>query len=74
MTATASSSSSAAAVLNPMNPSVATTSTRSRHSRGRAASHRENACYERPSTMSNSRPSRLLDMIEGTGPSRLLDS
>ncbi len=63
MTATASGSSSAAAVLNPVNPSIATTSTRSRQSCGRPASHVLKAALERPSTMSSSRagpvPSRI---------------
>ncbi|AMS05721.1 hypothetical protein AXH35_09980 [Acidipropionibacterium acidipropionici] len=36
-----------------MKPSIATTSTRSRHSCGRSASQVLNACLERPSTMSS---------------------
>lgn len=63
ITGTASGSSSAAAVLNPVNPSIATTSTPSRHACGLSASHCLNACLDRPSTMSSSRagpvPSRL---------------
>ena len=51
------------AVLNPVNPSIATTSTASRHACGRSASQVLNTCLERPSTMSNSRagpvPSRI---------------
>lgn len=54
MTATASGSSSAA-VLNPVNPSIATTSTASRQALSRAASHDLNACLERPSTTSSKR-------------------
>jgi hypothetical protein len=41
------------AVLNPVKPSMATTSTPSRHTLGRLASHVLNACLERPSTMSS---------------------
>ena len=63
ITATASGSSSVVAVLNPVNPSIATTSTPSRQACGRSASQVLNACLERPSTMSSSRagpvPSRI---------------
>src|SRR3954454_6126953 len=55
MTATASGSSSVVAVLNPVNPSIATTSTASRQDCGRSLSQALNACLERPSTMSRSR-------------------
>src|SRR5215211_7339297 len=48
-----SGSSSTAAVLNPVNPSIATTSTASRHVCGRSASQVLNAALERPSTMSS---------------------
>jgi len=54
-TATASGTSSVAAVLNPVNPSMATTCTASRQDRGRSASQVLNARLERPSTMSSSR-------------------
>ena len=51
------------AVLKPVNPPNATTSTWSRHARGRSADQVLNACLERPSTMSNDRagpvPSRI---------------
>src|SRR5215213_4890188 len=63
MTATASGSSSVVAVLNPVNPSIATTSIPSRQDWGRSASQVVNACLKRPSTMSSSRagpvPSRI---------------
>ena len=63
ITATASGSSSAVAVLKPVNPSIATTSTPSRHVWSRSVSQDLNACFERPSTMSSSRagpvPSRM---------------
>ncbi len=55
MTGTAVGSSSAAAVLNPVNPSIATTSTPSRHARGRSASHCLNTAFDRPATMSSDR-------------------
>ena len=54
MTSTASGSSSTAAVLNPVNPSIATTSTRSRHGLGRSESHCWKACFDRPSSMPRS--------------------
>ena len=54
ITGTASGSSSPAAVLKPVNPSIATTSTPSRHARGRPASHCMNTALERPSTMFSS--------------------
>lgn len=44
-----------AAVLNLVNPSMATTSTRSRHVWGREVCHCLNTALERPSTMSNNR-------------------
>jgi hypothetical protein len=63
MTAVASGSSSVVAVLNPVNPSIATTSTASRQDSSRSLSHVLNACFERPWTMSSSRagpvPSRM---------------
>ncbi|MCO4589326.1 hypothetical protein Si084_01842 [Streptococcus infantarius subsp. infantarius] len=55
MIGAASGSSSAAAVLNPVNPSIATTSIPFCHCCGRAASHRLKTALERPSTMSSSR-------------------
>ena len=58
MTATASGSSSVAAVLNPVNPSIAT-STPSRHTSSRSLSHCWKACLERPATMSSSRAGRV---------------
>ena len=48
MTATASGSSSAVAILKQVNPSIATTSTVSRQAAGRSASQVLNACLERP--------------------------
>ena len=54
-TVTSSLSSSTAAVLNPVNPSIATTSTAVRHVSSRSDSQVLNTCLERPSTMSNSR-------------------
>lgn len=53
MTSTASGSSSFAAVLNPVKPSMATTSIRSRHAGSCWLSHSLKAFLERPSTMSN---------------------
>ena len=53
MTSTASGSSSLAAVLNPVKPSMATTSIRSRHAGSCWLSHSLKAFLERPSTMSN---------------------
>jgi len=41
--------------LEPVNPSIATTTTASRHAWSRSASQVLNACLERPSTMSNKR-------------------
>ena len=55
MTALASGSSSAAALLNPVNPSIATISIRSRHVSGREASQVLKTCLERPGIMSKSR-------------------
>jgi len=55
-TGTASGSSSAEAALKPVNPSIETTSTRSRHTAGRPASQVLKTCLERPSTMSSNRP------------------
>jgi hypothetical protein len=55
MAATASGSSSVVAVLEPLNPSLATTSTPSRQASVRAASQVFNTGLERPSTMSSSR-------------------
>lgn len=63
MTATAPGSSSAVAVLKPLNPSIATTSSPSRHVWGRSASQDLNTALERPCAMSSSRagpvPSRI---------------
>ena len=55
MTALAPGSSSAAALLNPVNPSIATTSMWLRHVSGREASQVLKTCLERPGTMSKSR-------------------
>ena len=60
ITVTAVGSSSTVAVLKPVKPSVATTSTASRHSVGLAASHAANAALERPLTMSSSRAGPVL--------------
>lgn len=54
-TVTSSVSSSTAAVLKPVNPSIATTSTASRQISSRSDSHVLNTCFERPSTMSSNR-------------------
>ena len=55
MTALASGSSSAAALLNPVNPSIATISMRSRHVWGWEASQVLKTPLDRPGTMSKSR-------------------
>ena len=55
MTVVASGSSSAAALLNPVNPSIATISIRSRHVSGWEANQALNTFLERPGTMSKSR-------------------
>ena len=55
MTATASGNSSVVAVLNPVNPSIATMSIPWRQVWSRSASHCLNTCLDRPSTMSSSR-------------------
>ena len=55
MTALASGSSSAAALLNPVNPSIATISIRLRHVSGREASQVLKTPLERPGTMPRSR-------------------
>ena len=55
MTALASGSCSAAALLNPVNPSIATISIRLRHVSGREVSQVVKTCLERPGTMSRSR-------------------
>ena len=55
MTAVASGSSSAAALLNPVNPSIATISIFSRHVWGWEASQVLKTCLDRPGTMSKSR-------------------
>ncbi|SCQ67468.1 Hypothetical protein PFR_JS17-2_538 [Propionibacterium freudenreichii] len=60
MTGAASGSSSAAAVLNPVNPSMATTSIPSRQGFGLAASQVLNTAFERPATMSSSRAGPVL--------------
>ena len=59
MTALASGSSSAAALLNPVNPSIATISMRSRHVSGWEASQVLNTFLERPETISKSREGPL---------------
>ena len=59
MTALASGSSSAAALLNPVNPSIATISMRLRHVSGREASQVLKTCLERPGTISKSRQGPL---------------
>ena len=59
MTALASGSSSAAALLNPVNPSIATISMRSRHVSGWEASQVLKTFLERPGTMSKSREGPL---------------
>ncbi len=51
------------AVLNPVNPSIATTSTPSSQACGRAASQALNTALERPSTMSNSRAGPVFSRI-----------
>ena len=55
MTAVASGSSSAAALLNPVNPSIATSSIFSRQVTGWEASQVLKTRLERPGTMSRSR-------------------
>lgn len=60
ITVTASGSSSPAAVLNPLNPSIATTWTPSRQAWERAASQVLNTALERPSTMSSNRAGPVL--------------
>ena len=64
ITATASGSSSVVAVLNPVTPSIATTSSPARQVAGRAASQVLNACLERPSTESSSREGPVRSRIE----------
>ena len=59
MTVVAPGSSSAAALLNPVNPSIATISIRSRHVSGWEASQVLNTCLDRPGTMSKSREGPL---------------
>ena len=59
MTVVAPGSSSAAALLNPVNPSIATISMRSRHVSGWEASQVLNTFLERPGTMSKSREGPL---------------
>ena len=60
ITATASGSSSVVAVLNPVNPSIATTSMPSRQPWWRAASQVLNTAFDRPGTMSSSLPGPVL--------------
>jgi hypothetical protein len=55
MTVTVSGSSSLGAVLNPVKPSIATTSTRWRQDSSRSANQTVKACLERGSTMPSSR-------------------
>ena len=59
MTVVASGSSSAAALLNPVNPSIATISMRSRHVSGWEANQVLKTFLERPGTMSKSREGPL---------------
>jgi len=59
MTVVAPGSSSAAALLNPVNPSIATISMRSRHVSGWEANQVLNTFLERPGTMSKSREGPL---------------
>ena len=59
MTALASGSSSVAALLNPVNPSIATISMRLRHVSGREASQVLKTRLDRPGTMSRSREGPL---------------
>ena len=59
MTAFASGSSSAAALLNPVNPSIATISIRLRQVWGWEASQVLKTCLERAGTMSKSREGPL---------------
>lgn len=54
MTATRPGSSSVVAVLNPVKPSIATTSTALRQAWSRSDNQVLNTCLERPSTMSSS--------------------
>lgn len=59
MTTVASGSFSAAALVNPVNPSIATISILSRHVSGWEASQVLKTCLERPGTMSKSREGPL---------------
>ena len=59
MTVVAPGSSSAAALLNPVNPSIATISMRSRHVSGWEANQVLKTFLERPGTMSKSREGPL---------------
>ena len=59
MTAVASGSSSVAALLNPVNPSIATTSMWLRHVSGWEASQVLKTCLERPGIISKSRKGPL---------------
>ena len=59
MTALASGSSSAAALLNPVNPSIATISMWLRHVSGREASQVLKTCLDRPGIISKSREGPL---------------
>ena len=59
MTALTPGSSSAAALLNPVNPSIATISIFSRQVLGWEASQVVKTCLERPGTMSKSREGPL---------------
>ena len=59
MTAVASGSSSVAALLNPVNPSIATTSMWLRHVSGWEASQVLKTCLERPGIISKSRQGPL---------------
>ncbi len=62
MTATAPGRASPAAVLYPVNPSIATTSMRSFHALGRASSQALNAALERPGIMSSSLAGPVLSL------------
>lgn len=65
ITVTKSGSSSTAAVLKPVNPSIATTSIPSRQASSRSLSRVLKTCLERPSTMSSRRaPGSIADRRE----------
>ena len=66
MTMVAPGSSSAAALLNPVNPSIATISMRSRHVSGWEANQVLNTFLERPETISKSREGPLRSRMDVT--------